>query len=52
MPDINDDHKSAKRESEWVPSLNSLEKKLQSAIEEEEYELAAKIRDQIKELTI
>ncbi len=49
MPDIHKDSDENLEISEWAPSLSSLEKKLQAAIEKEEYELAAKIRDQIKE---
>ncbi len=49
MPDIYKDTDEKLIISEWAPSLSSLEKKLQSAIEKEKYELAAKIRDQIKE---
>ena len=43
--------KEQKKESEIIPeSLDELEKKLNLAIQEENYELAAKIRDQIKKL--
>ena len=39
------------KKSEIIPeSLDELEKKLNLAIQEENYELAAKIRDQIKKL--
>jgi len=50
MPDIQGENEKELDISEWIPSLSSLEKKLQSAIEDEKYELAAKIRDQIKDL--
>ncbi|MFQ6677215.1 MAG: bifunctional nuclease domain-containing protein [Fidelibacterota bacterium] len=50
MPDIQGENEKELDISEWIPSLSSLEKKLRSAIDEEKYELAAKIRDQIKEM--
>ena len=50
MPDIGLDEGEAPNFPDWEPSLPSLEKKLQEAIDEEEYEKAAKIRDQIKEI--
>ncbi len=49
MPDIGEEEENGSDESDWVPSLHSLQKRLEEAIQEEEYELAAKIRDQIKD---
>ena len=50
LPDIGSEEKEALDSADWAPSLNSLEKRLQEAIDGEEYERAAKIRDQIKEI--
>lgn len=50
LPDIAAETGQETSSSEWEPSLSVLEKKLQEAIDEEEYEQAAKIRDQIKEI--
>lgn len=50
MPDIGTDEEEGFESADWEPSLNSLEKKLQEAIDGEEYERAAKIRDQINEI--
>ncbi len=51
LPDIiGSEEKEALESADWAPSLNSLEKRLQEAIDGEEYERAAKIRDQIKEI--
>ena len=50
MPDIGTDEGERVDLPDWEPSLPSLEKRLQEAIDEEEYEKAAKIRDQIKEI--
>ena len=50
MPDIGSEENEGLDSADWTPSLNSLEKKLQEAIDGEEYERAAEIRDQIKEI--
>ncbi len=50
LSDINSQEEEALDSADWAPSLNSLEKRLQEAIDGEEYERAAKIRDQIKEI--
>jgi bifunctional DNase/RNase len=50
LSDISSEEEEALDFADWAPSLNSLEKRLQEAIDGEEYERAAKIRDQIKEI--
>ena len=50
LSDISSEEEEALDSADWAPSLNSLEKRLQEAIDGEEYERAAKIRDQIKEI--
>ena len=50
LSDISSEEEEVLDSADWAPSLNSLEKRLQEAIDEEEYERAAKIRDQIKEI--
>lgn len=50
LSDISSQEEEALDSADWAPSLNSLEKRLQEAIDGEEYERAAKIRDQIKEI--
>ena len=50
LSDISSEEKEALDSADWAPSLNSLEKRLQEAIDGEKYERAAKIRDQIKEI--
>ncbi|MAD51503.1 MAG: DUF151 domain-containing protein [Candidatus Marinimicrobia bacterium] len=50
MPDIGKEEEEGLESADWAPSLNSLEKKLQEAIEGEEYERAAEIRDQINDI--
>ncbi len=50
MQDIGVEEDEGLDSADWEPSLNSLEKKLQEAVDGEEYERAAKIRDQIKDI--
>ena len=50
LSDISSEEEESLDSADWAPSLNSLEKRLQEAIDGEEYERAAKIRDQIKEI--
>ena len=50
LSDIGAEEEEGLESADWAPSLNSLEKKLQEAVEGEEYERAAKIRDQIKDI--
>jgi protein-arginine kinase activator protein McsA len=50
MPDIGKEEEEGLESADWAPSLNSLEKKLQEAIDGEEYERAAEIRDQINDI--
>ena len=50
LSDISSEEEEALDSADWAPSLNSLEKRLQEAIDGEEYERAAKLRDQIKEI--
>ena len=50
LSEISSEEEEALDSADWAPSLNSLEKRLQEAIDGEEYERAAKIRDQIKEI--
>ena len=50
LSDISSEEEEVLDSADWAPSLNSLEKRLQEAIDGEEYERAAKIRDQIKEI--
>ena len=50
LSDSSSEEEEALDSADWAPSLNSLEKRLQEAIDGEEYERAAKIRDQIKEI--
>ena len=50
LSDISSEEEEALDSADWAPSLNSLEKRLQEAIDGEEYERAAKIRDQIKDI--
>ena len=50
LSDVSSEEEEALDSADWAPSLNSLEKRLQEAIDGEEYERAAKIRDQIKEI--